>query len=113
LPWLFKKNRVGPLVGERTWGGLVGIGGYPQLIDGGAVTAPRWALYGTHGQWEVEDIGIPPDIEVPQDPELIRQGHDPQLESAVAEALSLLQQNPVPQFPAPAAPDKHQVIPSE
>jgi tricorn protease len=111
LPWLFKKNHVGPLVGERTWGGLVGIGGYPQLIDGGSVTAPRWALYGTRGQWEVEDIGIPPDIEVAQDPELIRQGHDPQLESAVAEALSLLQQNPVPQFPVPPAPDKHQVLP--
>jgi tricorn protease len=111
LPWLFKKNHVGPLVGERTWGGLVGIGGYPQLIDGGSVTAPRWALYGTHGQWEVEDIGIAPDIEVAQDPELIREGHDPQLERAVAEALSLLQQNPVPQFTAPAAPDKHQVLP--
>jgi tricorn protease len=113
LPWLFKKNHVGPLVGERTWGGLVGIGGYPQLIDGGSVTAPRWAIYGTHGEWEVEDIGIPPDIEVAQDPELIRQGHDPQLERAVAEALSLLQQNPVPQFPAPPTPDKHQVLPPQ
>ena len=113
LPWLFKKNHVGPLVGERTWGGLVGIGGYPQLIDGGSVTAPRWAIYGTQGEWEVEDIGIPPDIEVAQDPELIRQGHDPQLEAAVGEALALLQKNPVPQFPAPAAPDKHQVLPSE
>jgi tricorn protease len=111
LPWLFKKNHVGPLVGERTWGGLVGIGGYPELIDGGSVTAPRWAIYGTQGQWEVEDIGIPPDIEVAQDPELVRQGHDPQLEAAVAEALSLLKEKPVPQFQAPTAPDKHQVLP--
>lgn len=113
LPWLFKKNQVGPLVGERTWGGLVGIGGYPELIDGGSVTAPRWALYGTHGQWEVEDIGIAPDVEVPQDPALIREGHDPQLEAAVAEALALLQQHPPEQFAAPAAPDKHQVLPTE
>jgi tricorn protease len=113
LPWLFKKNGVGPLVGERTWGGLVGIGGYPELIDGGGVTAPRWALYGTKGQWEVEDIGIPPDIEVAQDPELVRQGHDPQLEAAVAEALALLEKNPVPQFTAPATPDKHQVLPPQ
>ena len=50
LPWLFKKAGIGPLVGVRTWGGLVGIGGYPQLIDGGSVTAPRWALYGTNGR---------------------------------------------------------------
>jgi tricorn protease len=49
LPWLFKKAGIGPLVGVRTWGGLVGIGGYPRLIDGGRVTAPRWALYGTNG----------------------------------------------------------------
>jgi tricorn protease len=113
LPWLFKKNHVGPLVGERTWGGLVGIGGYPPLMDGGSVTAPRWAIYGTHGQWEVEDTGIAPDVEVAQDPELIRQGHDPQLERAVAEALALLQQNPPQQFVAPQAPDKHQVLPDE
>ncbi len=112
LPWLFAKNKVGPLVGERTWGGLVGIGGYPKLMDGGTVTAPRWAIYGTHGQWEVENIGIPPDIEVSADPEQIRKGHDPQLERAVDEAMSLLAKNPPPSFPRPAAPDKHPVLPA-
>ena len=112
LPWLFTKNKVGPLVGERTWGGLVGIGGYPKLMDGGTVTAPRWAIYGTHGQWEVENTGIPPDIEVSADPERIRQGHDPQLERAVDEAMSLLQKNPTPSFPRPAAPDKHPILPA-
>ena len=111
LPWLFRKNKVGPLVGERTWGGLVGIGGYPKLMDGGTVTAPRWAIYGTRGQWEVENIGIPPDIEVAADPEQIRKGHDPQLERAVEEALSLLQKNPPPSFPRPAAPDKRPILP--
>ena len=111
LPWLFQKNAVGPLVGERTWGGLVGIGGYPSLIDGGTVQAPRWALYGTRGQWEVENIGIAPDVEVRQDPELVRQGHDPQLERAVAEALALLAKNPAPTYAVPAYPDKHPVLP--
>ena len=50
LPWMFKNAKLGPLVGVRTWGGLVGIGGYPPLVDGGMVTAPRWALYGLHGE---------------------------------------------------------------
>ncbi len=111
LPWLFQKNHVGPLVGERTWGGLVGIGGYPKLIDGGTVTAPRWAIYGIHGQWEVENTGIAPDIEVAADPEQIRQGHDPQLERAVAEAMTLLREHPPESFVRPAAPDKHPVLP--
>lgn len=111
LPWLFHKQGVGPLVGKRTWGGLVGIGGYPPLIDGGSVTAPRWAIYGTGGQWEVEGIGIAPDIEVEQDPALIRQGHDPQLERAVAEAMALLKANPPQQFPKPAPIIKHPVLP--
>src|SRR5579863_9323158 len=61
LPWYFRKAGLGPLVGKRTWGGLVGIGGYPELIDGGRVTAPRAAIYGLNGDWEVENHGIPPD----------------------------------------------------
>ncbi len=105
LPWLFKNAKLGPLVGVRTWGGLVGIGGYPQLIDGGRVTAPRWALYGTHGEWEVENHGIAPDIEVEQDPALVRQGHDPQLERAVQEALSALAKNPPKKLVRPPYPD--------
>src|SRR5262249_3327921 len=64
MPWLFQKQHVGTLVGVRTWGGLVGIGDYPDLIDGGGITAPRWAIYGTKGEWEVENIGIAPDVEV-------------------------------------------------
>ncbi len=111
LPWLFKKSHVGTLVGTRTWGGLVGNGNYPSLIDGGTVTAPRWAIYGTHGEWEVESIGIAPDVEVIEDPELIRRGHDPQLERAVQEGLAQLAKNPPQTFLAPPAPDKHQVLP--
>lgn len=111
LPWLFRKNNVGPLIGERTWGGLVGIGGYPDLIDGGTVTAPRWAIYGTQGEWEVENIGIPPDIETPLDPEQVRQGHDPQLERAVEEVMKALREHPAPTFEEPPYPEKRQVLP--
>jgi tricorn protease len=75
------------------------------------VSPRRWAIYGTGGQWEVEGIGIAPDIEVEQDPALIRQGHDPQLERAVAEAMALLKANPPQQFPKPAPIVKHPVLP--
>jgi tricorn protease len=105
MPWYFRKMKVGPLVGVRTWGGLVGIGGYPDLIDGGHVMAPREAIYGLNGQWEVENHGIAPDIEVEMDPKLVREGHDPQLERAVKEAMALLEKNPPKEYPKPPYPD--------
>jgi len=112
MPWYFRKAGIGPLVGVKTWGGLVGIGGYPQLIDGGRVTAPRWAIYGLKGQWEVENHGIAPDIEVEMDPQLVRQGHDPQLEKAVEVALELLKKNPPPKYPRPPYPNYHPRLPA-
>jgi len=111
LPWMFRTNKAGILVGKRTWGGLVGIGGYPQLIDGGSVTAPRAAIYGTHGEWEVENHGVAPDVEVDMDPKLVREGHDPQLEKAVAIALEELAKNPPPKYPRPPYPNYHQKLP--
>jgi tricorn protease len=105
LPWLFKQAKLGPVVGTRTWGGLVGIGGYPTLVDGGRITAPRFAIYGIHGEWEVENKGVAPDVEVDQDPELQRQGHDPQLERAVALALEALEKNPPKKLVRPAYPN--------
>jgi len=111
MPWYFRKAGVGPLVGMRTWGGLVGIGGYPQLIDGGSITAPRWAIYGTKGQWEVENHGIAPDVEVELDPKLVREGHDPQLERAVEVVLDLLKKNPLPSYPKPPYPDYRDTLP--
>ena len=111
LPWLFKKNGIGPIVGVRTWGGLVGIGNYPPLVDGGSVTAPRWAIYGTQGEWEVENIGIAPTIEVEEDPAQVRLGHDPQLERAVDVALAELAQHPPAVFPRPAPPRYRSVLP--
>jgi len=104
LPWYFRKAAVGPLIGTRTWGGLVGIGGDPVLIDGGTVTAPHIALYGLNGQWEVENVGIAPDIEVQHDPMLVRQGRDPQLEKAVEVLLAELKKNPPKDYPLPAYP---------
>jgi tricorn protease len=111
MPWYFRKAGIGPLVGEKTWGGLVGIGGYPELIDGGHVMAPRWAIYGLKGEWEVENHGIAPDVEVWQDPKLVREGHDPQLEKAVEVALDLLKKNPPATYPKPAYPDYHPHLP--
>ena len=104
MPWYFRKAHIGPLVGMKTWGGLVGIGGYPVLMDGGRITAPRWAIYGLDGAWEVENRGIAPDIEVEQDPKLVRAGHDPQLELAVAKVLELLAKEPPKTFARPAYP---------
>ncbi len=108
MPWLFRQAKLGPLVGTRTWGGLVGIGGYPVLLDGGNITAPRTALYGLHGDFEVENIGVAPDIEVEDDPKAVRDGHDPQLERAVTYVMDELKKNPPGTFPAPAYPNYHQ-----
>jgi len=96
------------LRGTRTWGGLVGIYDYPQLIDGGFVTAPRIAIYGFHAEWEVENHGIQPDVEVEMDPRLVREGHDPQLEKAVEVVMELLKKNPPPVHERPAYPNYHQ-----
>jgi tricorn protease len=108
MPWLFRQAKLGPLVGERTWGGLVGIGGYPVLLDGGAVTAPRTALYGLHGEFEIENIGVSPDVEVEDDPKAVAAGHDPQLEKAIAILLDELKKNPPAQFAVPPYPNYHQ-----
>jgi tricorn protease len=110
MPWYFRKAAIGPLIGNRTWGGLVGIYDYPQLVDGGGVTAPRVAIYGLKGEWEVENLGIAPDIEIDMDPALVRQGHDPQLEKAVEVILEQLKKNPLPQYKRPEYPDYHQKV---
>jgi tricorn protease len=108
LPWMFRQDKLGPLVGTRTWGGLVGIGGYPSLLDGGGVTAPRAAIYGLHGEWEVENHGIAPDIEVENDPASVAAGHDAQLEKAVQVTLDTLKKNPVVIPDHPPYPNYHQ-----
>jgi tricorn protease len=105
LPWMFRKFKVGTLVGKRTWGGLVGILGFPEFIDGGTVTAPNLAIWTTDG-FVVENAGIEPDIEVEQWPADVIQGKDPQLEKAIETALKELANNP-PDVPVrPAYPVK-------
>ena len=108
LPWYFRKTGIGPLVGTRTWGGLVGIGGYPELLDGGHVTAPRAAIYGLNGQWEVENHGVAPDVEVDLDPAAYRQGKDSQLEKAIEVALQQLKEHPPQTYQRPAFPNYHE-----
>jgi tricorn protease len=105
LPWMFRKLSTGPLIGTRTWGGLIGIGGYPPLMDGGRVTAPRIALYNpVTGEFDVENKGVSPDIEVDLDPAMWRQGHDVQLEKGVSVALEELKEHPVPAIKRPQYP---------
>ena len=107
LPWMFKQDKVGPLVGTRTWGGLVGIYNYPPLLDGGFITAPRVAIFGLHGEWEVENHGIAPDVEVENDPASVAAGHDPQLERAVEVTLEALKAHPVVIPEHPPYPNYH------
>src|SRR6266498_2142941 len=102
LPYYFKQRRVGPLVGTRTWGGLVGTLGIPATIDGGGITAPSLAFYDMAGKWAVENEGVAPDIEVEYAPAEVIKGRDPQLERAVQEALTLLAQHPPLRVPRPA-----------
>jgi tricorn protease len=108
MPWYFRKANLGTLVGERTWGGLVGIGGYPTLIDGGRVTAPRYAIYGLNGEWEVEGHGIAPDVEVQELPREAAAGHDAQLERAVSIVLEQLKEHPVVEPAVPPYPNYHE-----
>jgi tricorn protease len=89
LPWMFRKFQLGPIVGKRTWGGLVGILGYPVLMDGGTVTAPNLAIFTDEG-WVVENEGVPPDVEVEQTPVDVIAGRDPQLDRAIRIALEAL-----------------------
>jgi tricorn protease len=83
FPWLFKNAKVGPLIGMRTWGGLVGISGGLPLVDGGSVTAPAFGIFDTSNQkWIAENTGVDPDIKVDNDPGVLARGEDAQLKAA-------------------------------
>ncbi len=107
MPWYFRRAGVGKLIGKRTWGGLVGRAAAPQLLDDGGVSAPSSGVWNPNGQWEVENVGIAPDIEVEHDPELVRKGQDPQLEKAIQVVLEELKKNPVPKPKRPPYPNYH------
>ncbi|HOC18181.1 MAG TPA: PDZ domain-containing protein [Vicinamibacterales bacterium] len=93
FPWMWRKFALGPIVGKRTWGGLVGTLGFPVLMDGGMVTAPNLAIW-TEDGWVVENEGVPPDIEVEQNPADLIDGKDPQLERAIQIVLEELKKRP-------------------
>lgn len=104
MPYMFQRRKIGPLVGKRTWGGLVGTWDTPQLIDGGTMIAPRGGFIDREGNWAVENYGTKPDIDVENMPKEVIAGRDPQLERAVQEALKMLQANPVRLKPEPPPP---------
>jgi len=105
FPWFFKRKKIGPVVGVRTWGGLVGIGNSIPLMDGGSVTAPGFGFWSTDngGEWVVENYGVDPDHVVEQRPDLEVKGHDPQLEKAIELAQQALKEMPArparPKYP--------------
>ena len=104
MPYMFKRRKIGPLVGMRTWGGLVHTADTPQFIDGGSMIAPRGGFFTRDGKWAVENEGTAPDIEVENWPKDVIAGRDPQLERAVDEALKLLKAKPVDRLTTEPAP---------
>nr|WP_315398102.1 PDZ domain-containing protein [uncultured Duganella sp.] len=106
LPWMFRKNQMGPLIGKRTWGGLVGVLGFPVLMDGGTITAPNLAFWTRDGGYGVENEGVAPDIEVEQTPADVIAGRDPQLEKAIEVIKAELAKNPPARPSRPPFPIK-------
>lgn len=106
FPFLFKDSKLGPLIGARTWGGLIGITGVPGLIDGGSVTVPTFGIYSTKGEWIIEGYGVDPDIPVVDDPTLMARGEDPQLERAIDEVLKSIKKSPFTPAKKPKYPQR-------
>ncbi|MCO5052241.1 MAG: PDZ domain-containing protein [Verrucomicrobiae bacterium] len=105
FPFYFKQSKLGPLIGQRTWGGLIGMTGAPGLIDGGSVTVPTFGIYDASG-WIIESHGVDPDIEVVDDPGEMARGGDPQLERAIFEVQKAIRQNPPPNVKKPQYPNR-------
>jgi len=104
MPYMFKRRKIGLLVGKRTWGGLVHTADTPQFVDGGSMIAPRGGFFSRENKWAVENEGVAPDIDVENWPKDVIDGHDPQLERAVTEALRLLKEHPVDRSPKEPPP---------
>jgi tricorn protease len=106
LPYYFRERKLGTLIGTRTWGGLIGLSGNPSLMDGGGVEVPQFRFLDPHGMWAVEGVGVSPDIEVVDRPELVAAGKDPSLEKAVEVLMGQLKEHPpapvtIPPVPTP------------
>ena len=110
MPWMFRYTKTGPLVGKRTWGGLIGVSQYPALMDGGNVTSPNFGFFSPEGQWDVENHGVAPDVEVEMDPKSVKRGprpatgesRGPRLAAVGEESAARSQAPRVPQLPASA-----------
>jgi tricorn protease len=102
FPFYFREAKLGPLVGKRTWGGLIGVSGAPPIVDGGNLTVPTFRMYDVRGKWFAEGHGVEPDIEVEDDPTQLAKGTDPQLERAIQEVQRLLKEKPAPKPARPA-----------
>ncbi len=103
FPYRFREAGLGPLIGKRSWGGVIGITSHGPLLDGGSVNVPQFGTNAADGSWVVENVGVEPDIEVENDPRSVIAGRDPQLERAVEEVLRMMRENPksLPARPAP------------
>lgn len=106
FPYYFKKKGLGTLIGTRTWGGLVGISGNAQFVDGGSFSVPRFGVYDENGKWIIEGVGVSPDIEVVDRPDELAKGIDPGIEKAVEVLLKELKENPVKKVTAPKPPNR-------
>jgi tricorn protease len=104
FPYYFLKRGLGPLIGKRTWGGLIGLSGNPSLMDDGGVLVPTFRFLDVDGAWDVEGIGVAPDIEVLDRPDLVAAGQDPTLEKAIEVLLKSLEENPPRSVTVPPAP---------
>jgi tricorn protease len=104
MPYMFKRRKIGPLVGKRTWGGLVATTDTPPFVDGGSMIAPRFGFFSREGKFAVENEGVAPDIDVENTPKEVIAGHDPQLERAVQVALQQLAEHPVDRAKVEPAP---------
>ena len=103
FPYRFREAGLGPLIGKRSWGGVIGITSHGPLLDGGGVNVPQFGTNAADGSWVVENVGVEPDIEVDNDPQAVIAGRDPQLERAVEEVLRMIREDPkaLPERPAP------------
>jgi tricorn protease len=106
FPYMFREAKLGLLIGRRSWGGVVGIGGGVPLIDGGSISVPGSGLASADGKWVIEGYGVDPDINVENDPKSVIAGRDPQLERTVQELMKQLEGKKVKLPPMPAAPVK-------
>ncbi len=104
FPYMFRQKGMGPLIGVRTWGGVVGISGRGPLIDGGQVFVPEAGSVSLEGEWIIEGHGVDPDIVVPNDVPSVLAGRDPQLERGVAEVMKKIQSDPKAYPKRPADP---------